>query len=84
MPTEEGVGPKSLLEYVVKGLVDNPDEVYVQEVKHPNETILELSVSGSDMGRVIGKGGRVINAVRGLIQVAAAKEGSQVSVEIIE
>lgn len=84
MPSEEGVGSKALLEFVIKSLVDNPDEVHVEEIDHSNETVLELSVNSSDMGRVIGKGGRVINAVRSLIQVSAAKAGKQVSVEIIE
>ncbi len=84
MPPEEGVGSKALLEFLIKSLVDNPDEVHVEETEHSNEIVLELSVNSSDMGRVIGKGGRVINAVRSLIQVSAAKAGKQVSVEIIE
>jgi len=84
MPSEEGVGSKAFLEFVVKGLVDNPNDVSVKEVEHQHETVLELTVASSDMGRVIGKGGRIINAVRSLVQVAAAKDGKQVSVELIE
>lgn len=77
-------GSKELLEYVVKSLVDNPDEVHVSEAGHAREMILQLSVAGADMGRVIGKNGRVINSIRALVQVAAAKEGKNVSVEILE
>lgn len=75
---------KELLEYVVKSLVDHPDQVTVEESVSGSETVLELSVAASDMGRVIGKNGRVINAIRTLVQVPAAKLGQQVSVEILE
>ena len=75
---------KELVEYVVKALVESPDEVSVAEIDEQDETILELTVAGSDMGRVIGKRGRVINAIRTLVQVNAAKQGTRVSVELVE
>lgn len=76
---------KSFVEYVVKGLVDNPDQVSVDEVDGDRgETILELTVAPTDMGRVIGKSGRVINSIRSLLQVAATKAGKRVSLELIE
>lgn len=75
---------KDLVEYVVKALVESPDEVSIAEIDNQDETVLELSVAGSDMGRVIGKSGRVINAIRTLAQVAAAKQGARVSVELVE
>jgi len=75
---------KDLVEYVVKSLVESPDEVSVVEIDESNETVLELTVAGSDMGRVIGKRGRVINAIRTLVQVNAAKQGVRVSVELVE
>jgi predicted RNA-binding protein YlqC (UPF0109 family) len=75
---------KDLVEYVVKSLVELPDEVSVVEIDESNETVLELTVAGSDMGRVIGKRGRVINAIRTLVQVNAAKQGTRVSVELVE
>lgn len=81
---EDLSGSKALLEYIVKSVVDNPDEVAVTETGYGREKVLQLSVAGGDMGRVIGKGGRVINAIRALVQVAAAKEGTQVTVEILE
>ncbi|MCP4360792.1 MAG: KH domain-containing protein [Chloroflexi bacterium] len=84
MPSQEGVGSKELLEFLVKNLVDYPDNIQVDVVDHASETVLELSVAQADMGRVIGKGGRVINSIRTLVQVAAAKEGSDVSIEILE
>lgn len=81
---QDRVGSKALLELIVKNLVDHPDEVHVDEVEHAQEAVLELSVAQADMGRVIGKNGRVINAIRALIQVAAVKEGKQTTVEILE
>ncbi len=75
---------KDLVEYVVKSLVEAPDEVSIAEYDDENETVLELTVAGPDMGRVIGKSGRVINAIRTLAQVAAAKQGTRVSVELVE
>lgn len=75
---------KDLVEYVVKSLVEAPDEVSIEEFEESDETVLELTVAGSDMGRVIGKSGRVINAIRTLAQVSAAKQGKRVSVELVE
>jgi hypothetical protein len=75
---------KNLVEFIVKSLVDNPDQVDVQEFDEPSTTIVEVSVAQPDMGRVIGKGGRVINSIRSIVQVAAAKQGRKVSVEIVE
>ncbi|MAT96492.1 MAG: RNA-binding protein [Anaerolineaceae bacterium] len=75
---------KDLVEYVVKSLVESPDEVSIAEYDNQDETVLELTVAGSDMGRVIGKSGRVINAIRTLAQVAAAKQDTRVSVELVE
>lgn len=75
---------KDLVEFVVGSLVDHPDQVNVTEVETPGETVLELTVAGSDMGRVIGKGGRVINSIRSLVQVTAAKQGIRVTLELLE
>ena len=75
---------KELVEFVVKSLVDHPDEVSVYEINDRQGIVLELSVAASDMGRVIGKSGRVINAIRSLLQVAAAKQGQRVTLELLE
>lgn len=75
---------KDLVEYVVKSLVEAPDEVSIEAFEDSGETVLEITVAGSDMGRVIGKSGRVINAIRTLAQVSAAKQGMRVAVELVE
>lgn len=75
---------KELVEFIVKSLVDHPDEVRVDEIEQGNVTTLELAVADSDMGRVIGKGGRVINSIRSIVQVLAAKQGKRVNVELLE
>ncbi len=75
---------KELVQYIVESLVDHPDQVRVTEVQSPASTILELSVAGDDMGRVIGKSGRIINAIRAVLQVPAAKQGTKVSLELLE
>jgi len=74
---------KELIEYIAKSLVDDPSQVTVTEVGGANSIIIELHVAPSDMGRVIGKGGRVANAMRTLVRVAAAKEGKRVTLEIV-
>ncbi len=75
---------KALTEYIAKSLVDHPDEVAVDEIRHGNRVTLELSVAKDDMGRVIGKGGRVANAIRTLLRVAAERDGSQVTLDVVE
>jgi uncharacterized protein len=75
---------KELTEYIAKSLVDHPNEVIVDEIRHGNRVTLELSVAKDDMGRVIGKGGRVANAIRTLLRVAAEREGNQVTLDVVE
>jgi len=75
---------KELVEFIVKSIVDQPDEVQAVEVQSGASTIVELTVAQPDMGRVIGKGGRIINSIRRLVQVAAARQGKRVSLELIE
>jgi predicted RNA-binding protein YlqC (UPF0109 family) len=74
---------KELIEYIAKSLVDDPSQVTVSEVGSASSIIIELHVAPPDMGRVIGKGGRVANAMRTLVRVAAAKEGKRVTLEIV-
>ena len=75
---------KALTEYIAKSLVDHPDEVSVDEIRHGNRVTLELSVAKDDMGRVIGKAGRVANAIRTLLRVSAEREGNQVTLDVVE
>jgi predicted RNA-binding protein YlqC (UPF0109 family) len=72
-----------LVEYIFKAMVDNPDQVSVREMDEQTSIVLEVSVAQSDMGRVIGKGGSVVNSVRALLQVLAAKKGKRISLEIV-
>lgn len=74
---------KGLLEYLVIQLVDHPDEVEVKEIQTNRETVLELRVASADAGKVIGKGGRIAQALRTVVKAAALKEGKRVSVEIL-
>lgn len=74
---------KELIEYIAKALVDNPDQVEVNEIQGSTSVILELRVAPEDMGRVIGRNGRVANAMRTLLRVLAAKQGKRVTLEIV-
>lgn len=75
---------RDLVEFIVKQIVDNPEEVKVQEIKAEKVILLEISVAKEDMGKVIGKGGRVANALRTIVGAAAAKLRKRVMVEILE
>ena len=74
---------KQLVEYMAQSLVEDPSQVRVREVRSGHSTIIELHVSPDDMGRVIGRNGRVANAMRTLLKVAAVKSGKRVSLEIV-
>ena len=75
---------KELIEYIAKSLVEHPDEVQVREMGGGSRIRLELSVAKDDMGRVIGKGGKVANSIRTLLRVAAEKEGKQATLDVVE
>ncbi|MBC7189973.1 KH domain-containing protein [Candidatus Aerophobetes bacterium] len=75
---------RDLVEYIIKQIVDKPNEVQVQEIKAEKVILLEISVAKEDMGKVIGKGGRVANALRTIVGAAAAKMRKRVMVEILE
>ena len=74
---------KELVLDIAKALVDNPDEVVVKETKEKDEIILKLTVSPDDMGKVIGKQGRIAKAIRTVIRSAANRENIKVSLEIV-
>jgi predicted RNA-binding protein YlqC (UPF0109 family) len=73
---------KQLLEVLAKSLVDKPEMVVVNEVAHEHAIVLELSVAHEDMGKVIGKQGRIAKAIRTVVKAAAVKENKKVVVEI--
>jgi hypothetical protein len=74
---------KELIEYIARSLVDNPDKVRVSQVEGEQSVIFELQVAQEDMGKIIGKEGRIANAIRTLLKVAAAREGKRAVLEII-
>ncbi len=75
---------KDLLEQIARALVDNPEDVSVNEVEGEQSLILELRVSEDDMGKVIGKQGRIAKAIRVVMKAAAIKDNKRVVVEIIQ
>jgi predicted RNA-binding protein YlqC (UPF0109 family) len=74
---------RDLLLYLAKALVDNPNSVIVNEVQGERSTILELRVAPEDMGKVIGKQGRIAQALRTIVKAAAIKEGKRIMIEIM-
>ena len=74
---------KELVEYIARSLVDDPSQVRVSEVEGSNTIIYELRVAPEDLGRVIGKSGRVANAMRTLLRVVAVRQGKRVTLEIV-
>ena len=73
-----------LLEYIAKSLVDYPDDVSVTEIEGDTSTVLELRVNDADMGKVIGKQGRIARSIRSVIKAAAGKDRRRVVVEIVQ
>lgn len=75
---------KEVLEIIAKALVDNPDQVNITEIDNEDSTVtLELRVAESDMGKVIGKQGRIAKALRTVVKAAASRENKKVSVDIV-
>jgi uncharacterized protein len=80
----EGVVLQNLLEYLAKSLVDTPDEVHVQATETDTTVVLELSVAKDDVGKVIGKQGRIARALRTIIKASAVRDGKRAIVEIVD
>ena len=74
---------QDLVEYIAKSLVDDPQQVVVRALERDKSVRFELSVGEDDMGRVIGRGGPVANAMRALLRVAAARNGVRATLDII-
>jgi len=75
---------KDLVEVIAKSLVDNPDQVKVSEIHGEQSVIIELKVAPEDMGKVIGKQGRIARAIRTVVRAAANKDNKRVIVEILQ
>ena len=80
----KGENLQGLVEFVAQSLVDEPTQVDVKTHQSGNTIFLALHVTKNDMGRVIGKGGRVANSLRTLLKVAAAREGNRAKLDIVE
>jgi uncharacterized protein len=74
---------KAFLEYVARSLVDNPDAVVVDVAEADDEVTLTLKVGEGDMGRIIGRDGRIANAIRSLLRVMGTRDGKHVELEIV-
>lgn len=75
---------KDLVSYIAKELVEDPESVTVTEKRQGNAIKLELQVSKTDMGRVIGKGGKIANSMRTLLRVSGEKAGKKVTLDVVE
>jgi len=75
---------KELLTYIAQNLVDNPDEVSVTELENESETVYELRVSATDMGKVIGRQGRIAKEIRAIMRSVALRQGKRISVDIVD
>ena len=75
---------EELVRYMAQSLVDDPESVEVREVRGRSGKVLELRVADDDMGRVIGKGGRIVNAMRSLVDVAADQKGRRVRLDVVD
>jgi len=82
--TDATSSSRELLEYLARGLVDEPDRVNVNEVRVDDGIVLELSVAQDDYGNVIGRGGRTATALRTVVKSAAARHGQRVFVDIVD
>ena len=75
---------KELLIYIIQSLVDNPDKVVVDEKETERETVFEVRVADGDMGKVIGRQGRIVRQIRVLMRAVGQRQGKKVSVEILD
>ena len=75
---------KELVEYIVKSLVDNKEQVEITEENVQDTTVIKVKVASEDMGRIIGKEGRIIKSIREIVRAYSAKEHKKVSIDIVE
>lgn len=75
---------KELVEYIVKSLVDNKEQVEITEENTQDTTVIKVKVAVEDMGRIIGKEGRIIKSIREIVRAYSAKEHKRVSIDIVE
>ena len=81
---EQSASPRLMIERIAKALVDAPSEVFVEEYEDGDETVVELEVSENEVGKIIGRSGRVARALRTVLSAAGAKQDKRYALEIIE
>jgi hypothetical protein len=82
--TEQAADVRALIEHIAKALVDKKDEVFVDEYEDGDETVIELEVAEADLGKVIGRSGRVARALRTVLAAAGSKQDKRYALEIVE
>jgi len=82
--TEQAANARAMIENIAKSLVDAPGEVFVDEYEDGGETVIELEVAEADLGKVIGRSGRIARALRALLNAAGAKTDKRYALEIVE
>ncbi|HUB01746.1 MAG TPA: KH domain-containing protein [Terriglobales bacterium] len=82
--TEQSANPRALIEHVAKALVEAKDAVFVDEYEDGDETVIELEVAEADLGRVIGRSGRIARALRTVLSAAGTKNEKRYALEILE
>jgi predicted RNA-binding protein YlqC (UPF0109 family) len=75
---------RELIEYIASSLVDDPSQIEIRQFRRGSQITFKLRVAKEDMGRIIGKGGRVANSIRALLRVSAAREGKRAALDIVE
>ena len=81
---EPSVSPCAMIEYIAKAIVDAKGEVFIEEYEDGDETVIELEVAEAELGKIIGRSGRVARALRNLLSAAGAKQNKRYALEIIE
>lgn len=82
--TDQAANPRALIEHIARALVDAPGEVFLEEYEDGGEQVIELEVAEADLGKVIGRSGRVARALRAVLSAAGAKMDKRYALEIIE
>lgn len=82
--TEQAANARALIEHIAKSLVDAPGEVFIDEYEDGDEIVIELEVAEADLGKVIGRSGRVARALRSVLGAAGSKQNKRYALEIIE
>jgi predicted RNA-binding protein YlqC (UPF0109 family) len=81
---EPAASPRAMIEYIAKAIVDAKGEVFIEEYEDGDETVIELEVAEAELGKIIGRSGRVARALRNLLTAAGAKQNKRYALEIVE